>query len=79
MRWRGIPEQYTQWMERKVAGRCTTMVFDRYESSAQDLLQGLDQGCPLSGIDFQFYNTDLLEVRDTERVRMLSLLWMTHC
>ena len=66
MRQRGIPEQYTQGIERKVMGRHTTMVFNGYRSSMQDLLRGLDQVCPLLGIAFQFYNADLLEVRDTE-------------
>jgi len=35
--------------------------------SAQSLPRGLDQGCPLSGITFQFDNVDLLEVRDKKR------------
>jgi len=29
-----------------------------------DLARGLDQGCPLSGVAFQYYNTDLLNVPD---------------
>ena len=33
MRQRGIPEQYTGWIERKVTGRHTTMVFNGYRSS----------------------------------------------
>src|SRR5882672_7961481 len=43
------------------------MVFDGYMSAACYLPRGLDQGCPLSGIAFQFYNVDLLEIRDKKR------------
>jgi len=31
------------------------------------LSKGLDQGCPLSGIAFQFYNADLVDVRDVNK------------
>ena len=27
-----------------------------------ELERGLDQGCPLSGVAFQFYNADLLDI-----------------
>src|SRR5882672_4550495 len=40
------------------------MTFDWYRSEAQGLVRGIDQGCPLSGITFQFYNADLLEIKD---------------
>ena len=51
----------------KVEGRWTTMHFDGYTSEARRLRRGIDQGCPLSGIIFQFYNTDLLEIGDSKR------------
>ncbi|KAI0039698.1 hypothetical protein FA95DRAFT_1612370 [Auriscalpium vulgare] len=37
-------------------------MFDGYESVLMALPCGTDQGCPLSGIVFQFYNADLLDV-----------------
>jgi len=33
-------------------------------SDPKTLLRGLDQGCPLSGITFQFYNTDPIDISD---------------
>ena len=39
--------------------------FDGYELELVELLQGLDQGFPLSGVAFQYYNTNLLDVCDT--------------
>ena len=38
--------------------------FDGYKSEPLPLSKGLDQGCPLSGIAFQFYNSDLVDIRD---------------
>src|SRR5882724_5636417 len=62
MWWRGVLEQYTRWIKMKVEGRQTTMHFDRYTLEARGLRRGIDQGCPLLGIIFQFYNTDLREI-----------------
>jgi len=62
MRKRGVPREYTDWIARKVLGRRTTLKFDRFESEAFPLSKGLDQGCPLSGLAFQFYNADLVDV-----------------
>ena len=33
------------------------------ESEVLLLSKGLDQGCPLLGIAFQFYNSDLVDIR----------------
>ena len=30
-------------------------------------MRGLNQGCPLSGIAFQFYNADLIDISDKKR------------
>jgi len=38
------------------------LTFDSYMSEPLDLSKGLNQGCPLLGIAFQFYNTDVVEV-----------------
>ena len=43
------------------------MVFNRYVSDVQDLLWWLDQECLLLGIACQFYNVDLLEVKDEKK------------
>jgi len=62
MRTQGIPTQYTDWIHQKVSGRRTSMTFDSYASEPRMLSRGLDQGCPLSGITFQFYNADLINI-----------------
>ena len=62
MRKRGIPKQYTDWIRSKVMYRSTQLVFDDYISPQETLHCGIDQGCPLSGILFLFYNADLLEI-----------------
>ncbi|KAI0045999.1 hypothetical protein FA95DRAFT_1462050, partial [Auriscalpium vulgare] len=67
MRKRGVPKEYTEWITIKLSDRRTTMSFDGYESQSKTMPCGVDQGCPLSGILFQFYNADLLDVpRETD-------------
>jgi len=63
MRNRVVPRQYTEWITCKVSGCCTTLKFNGYEPEALSLSKGLDQGCPLLGIAFQFYNSDLMDIR----------------
>jgi len=58
MRARGVPPQYTQWIGCKVSGYKKMLSFDSYELEPLTLSKGIDQGYPLSGILFQFYNTD---------------------
>jgi len=67
MRKRGIPVEYTDWITWKIGGRRTTMAFDGYESPLFILPCGTDQGCPLSGMLFQFYNADLIDIADTSK------------
>jgi Reverse transcriptase (RNA-dependent DNA polymerase) len=62
MRKRGIPAEYTDWIHRKVEGRLKTLRFDDYSNPEISIEQGMDQGCPLSAIAYQFYNTGLLEI-----------------
>jgi len=54
--------QYTDWIHWKVAGRRTSITFYGHASEPRMLLRGLDQGCPLSGIAFQFYIVDLIDI-----------------
>ena len=62
VRSRGIPTQYTDWLQRKVSNRKTHIAFDGHVSEPRNLLSSLDQGCPLLGIAFQFYNADLIDI-----------------
>ncbi|KAF8592316.1 hypothetical protein K439DRAFT_1325050 [Ramaria rubella] len=59
---RGIPKKYTNWIHLKVHNRKTCLHFDGFTSKMKTLLCGLDQGCPLSRILFQFYNAALLDI-----------------
>jgi len=69
MRKRGVPRQYTDWIVPKVSGHHTTLKFNGFKSELFLLSKGLDQGCPLSGIVFQFYNSDLMDIRRTDEGR----------
>jgi hypothetical protein len=62
MRKRGIPEEYTEWMKRRLGNRRTTLSFDDYQTEAFTVLNGLDQGDPFSGICYLIYNADLLKI-----------------
>ena len=59
---RGIPREYTEWIRRKVTNRTTRISFDDFRSSVKAINCGIDQGCPISGILFIFYNADLLDI-----------------
>src|SRR5882724_4224959 len=63
MRKRGVPRKYTDWFMCKVTECHTTLKFDGYESEPFSLFKGINQCCPLSGLAFQFYNSDLVNIR----------------
>jgi Reverse transcriptase (RNA-dependent DNA polymerase) len=67
MRRRGVPRQYMDWIKSKVKGRTTQIIFNDFTSNKESLLRGMDQGCPLSGIAFQFYNADLLDITHKDK------------
>ena len=62
MRMRGIPKEYTEWMERRLAGRQTVLVFDNHQTAQFAIENGLDQGDPFSGCCYLIYNACLLKV-----------------
>lgn len=59
MRKQGVPRVIVDWLRRKLDGRRTRLKFDDFVSPLFDIISGIDQGCPLSVILFQFYNSDL--------------------
>lgn len=62
MKKRGIPQEYTKWMRRCLENRQTTISFDDYQTAAFEVLNGLDQGDPHSGICYLIYNADLTKI-----------------
>lgn len=71
MRIRGVPEEYTNWLQRRVQGRRTTLCFDDFRSESFEVSNGPDQGCPSSGPFFLFYNADLIDI-PTDRDEIAS-------
>jgi len=58
----GIPQEYVNWYKRRLDNRTTSLTFDDYQSHSFNVINGIDQGCPLSPIAFIFYNSPLLKV-----------------
>ena len=62
MRKRGIPQEYMDWMKRRLANRKTTLLFDDYTTTAFTVDNGLDQGDPFSGICYLLHNSDITDI-----------------
>ena len=62
----GVQSHYTDWIMHKVSRRQMMLKFDGYESEPLTMTKGIDQGCPLLGIAYQVYNTDLVDICDTD-------------
>lgn len=66
MRMWGVPKALTDWIKVKLTGHQTTIAFDNHVSKPVTIVKGVDQGCPLSPLLYQFYNVALLEVAKTK-------------
>jgi len=66
MRKSGIPTEYIDWYSNRLSNRTTTLSFDDYRSTQLNVVNGVDQGCPLSVIGFLFYNADVLRVANPD-------------
>ena len=66
MRKRGIPEEYTTWMQWCLDDRQTILSFDDHQSDHFTVTNSLDQGDPFSGICYLIYNADLLKILNTK-------------
>ncbi|QRV81763.1 Reverse transcriptase from transposon X-element protein [Ceratobasidium sp. AG-Ba] len=62
MRALGVPRHYINWMLTKLEGRTTCLSFDDFESNPMPILNGIDQGCPLSVVFYLLYNAPLVRV-----------------
>lgn len=56
----GIPTAIVNWLHCKLKGRCMYLKFDDFISDLFEILNGINQGCPLSVILYKIYNTLLL-------------------
>lgn len=61
MRKRGVPQEYTDWLDRRLDGRTSTIQFDDYVSEPFPVTNGLEQGDTGSPLWFLFFNADLIE------------------
>ncbi|GJF00314.1 RNA-directed DNA polymerase-like protein [Phanerochaete sordida] len=50
----------------------TKLLFDDFESAPFDIFTGLDQGCPLSVILYQFYNSPLLDSAEAKLGELIT-------
>lgn len=60
MRMKGVPREYTDWIQWRFKGRKTRLAFDDYQSDEITIEDGLDQGDPFSTTGMIFYIDDLL-------------------
>ena len=66
LRMKGIPVEYTDWLECKLEDHQTTISFNDFTSAPFSIDDRCDQGCPLLVILYLHYNVGLLEVARME-------------
>ena len=62
MRARSVPAQYVRLIELMLTGCKTKLSFDDFLSDFIEINNGNNQGCPLSMLNYAFYNAGLLEI-----------------
>ena len=62
MKTRGVPSKYIQMTEMMLTERRTRLSFDDHLSAPIPIMNGNNQGCPLSMMFYAFYNAGLLEL-----------------
>ncbi|KAG2073797.1 hypothetical protein BDR04DRAFT_958587, partial [Suillus decipiens] len=50
------------WYRRHLENRLMYLFFNDYQSNLFNIVDRIDQGCPLSPLGFIFYNSDVLRV-----------------
>jgi hypothetical protein len=68
---KGIPDIIIRWIQKKLDGRRTMLVFDGHRLSPLAIHARLDQGCPLSGILYNFYNAHIGEMAGDDKKKIL--------
>ncbi|QRV76906.1 Reverse transcriptase from transposon X-element protein [Ceratobasidium sp. AG-Ba] len=67
MRRLGVPRSYRNWALTKLEGHTTCLAFDDFVSDPLPILNGIDQGCPLSVIFYLIYNSPLVRVAQAKK------------
>jgi ribonuclease HI len=62
MRMMGVPNEYVEWMMRRMAKRRTRLMFDDFCSDWISVDNGIDQGDPASGMYWLIYSAALLRI-----------------
>lgn len=52
----GAPKEQVDWMQCRLDGQTTELIFDDFRSQPFIIDNGLDQGDPISGIMYMVYN-----------------------
>lgn len=56
---KGVPMQYTEWVQRRLQVQCTRIQFDDLLSDLLDIDNRCNQGDPISVVLYHFYNAGL--------------------
>lgn len=72
MRMKGVPKIYTDWIQQKLSHRKTTINFDDFQSKPFQIHSGVDQGCPLSILLYQYYNATLVKLTNPANTKYLG-------
>jgi hypothetical protein len=67
-----IPKDYTDWLKQHFDGRYTTLCFDDFSSTPFNVINGIDQGCPVSSICYGFYNVNLTDKKFLHKNELTS-------
>jgi Reverse transcriptase (RNA-dependent DNA polymerase) len=67
LRARKVPKKIITFVANMLKDRSTTLYFDNHISNPIELNNDIGQGDPLSMALYQFYNTDLVEITNTEK------------
>ena len=62
MRQCGIPNGHVEWLERRLEGRKTSLVFDDFKSETFNITEGIDQGDAQLLIAWLIYNHQILNI-----------------
>lgn len=74
MRTAGIPNEITEWLERRFSKRKTTLRFDDYASDVFPVMNRLDQGDPFSQLLYILYNASLFRLLKKKGLNALGFV-----